>query len=102
VKIHFRTKDQPRVTEYTNYDGDNIPVTGHTELLIRWGGNSQDDGQLRIVATIQQWRELNLVVEQAIADLPDTRAALRKDKADRDKLAQTIAATRDRLENIGK
>jgi hypothetical protein len=100
VKIHFRTKEQPRVSEYTNFDGDNIPVTDHTELLIRWGGETQDDGQLRIVATIQQWRELNLIVEQAIADLPDTRAAQRKDKEVRDRLVQTIAATRAKMENV--
>ena len=100
MKIHFRTKEQPRVSEYTNFDGDNIPVTDHTELLIRWGGETQDDGQLRIVATIQQWRELNLIVEQAIADLPDTRAAQRKDKEVRDRLVQTIAATRAKMENV--
>jgi hypothetical protein len=100
VKIHFRTKDQPRVSEYTNFDGDNIPVTDHTELLIRWGGETQNDGQLRIVATIQQWRELNLIVEQAIADLPETRAAQRKDKEVRDRLVQTIAATRAKMENV--
>ena len=100
MKIHFRTKDQPRVSEYTNFDGDNIPVTDHTELLIRWGGETQNDGQLRIVATIQQWRELNLIVEQAIADLPETRAAQRKDKEVRDRLVQTIAATRAKMENV--
>lgn len=102
MKIHFRTKEQPRVTEYTNLDGDQIPVTDHTELLIRWGGKTHDDGQLRIVATIQQWRELNLIVEQAIAELPDTRAAQRKDKADRDKLLKTISDTRAKLAKVRK
>jgi len=102
VKIHYRAKHHPLVTEYTNFDGDNIPVTDHTELLILWGGKTPDDGQLRIVATIQQWRELNLIVEQAIADLPETRAAKRKDKADHVKLLKTISETRAKLAEVDK
>ena len=102
MKIHYRSKHHPRVTEYTNFDGDEIPITDHTELLIRWGGKTHEDGQLRVVTTIQEWRELNLIVEQAITELPDTRAANRKDKEDRDRLRETIAAKRNRLESIGK
>ena len=102
MKVHIRTKEHPRVTEYTNFDGDDIPITAHTELLIRWGGEKFDVGQLRVVMTIQEWRELNLIVEQAITELPDTRAAARKQKADQEQLRETIADTRAKLAQVGK
>jgi len=102
VKVHIRTKNNPCIIEYTNFDGDDIPITDHTELLIRWGGERFDDGQLRVVMTIQEWRELNLIVEQAVTELPDTRAAKRKARADSEQLKKTIADTRAKLAEVRK
>ena len=94
MKIHVPLNGHPRVTEYNNLDGSDIPINGFTALLIRYG---TDDDQFRMVTTIQEWRELNLIVEQTITDLPETRAWARKDQAQREKLRESIAAARAEL-----